>query len=193
MEWMLGPSLGIAKQWCFLTLQVEWCVARADCAPAMGLATPSWPSVSAHLLFSERFANGSIAQAFKVDRNALVMGCVRWVSASVLQVGAWLRVRFWQHQSRKHVWIPFVQLGVERMESVSTALAFVSKVGKASIAKIRNARTIVLATVSACSNRRIAQVNVCAAMVGVALVVNELPCTRSSRNVQTIAREMVSA
>ena len=41
-------------------------MARADCAPAMGLATPSWPSVSAHLLFSERFANGSIAQASEV-------------------------------------------------------------------------------------------------------------------------------
>jgi len=73
------------------------------------------------------------------------------------------------------------------------AHASVSKGGKDQIVKTLNARTIVLAMVSALSNRCTVLGNAFATLVGAVLVVNVLPCTRNSRLAQIIAQGTVCA
>lgn len=71
--------------------------------------------------------------------------------------------------------------------------AFVNKGGKDQIVKTLSARTIVLAMVSALSNLCTVLGSAFATLVGAALVVNVLPCTRNSRLAQIIVQGTVCA
>lgn len=144
-------------------------------------------------------ARGSIALDSSHDsklarRSATAKVCVKWASARVLQVGAWvLADSLLQRQNLSNAWTRFALLAVACTGSVSKAHAPASKVGKAPIVKTLSVRTTAPVMANVLSSQSTALGNASATMAGAGLVARGQQSTHSSRLAQMIAEEMACA
>lgn len=190
----LKANLASSRRWSFRKPRMESFVAKVVFVRAMDHATRSLQNVTVSSASLEKCAKCStVPDSIRRTRNVAGMVFARWVSAHVLLVGAWHHSEASRDRDPTSAWTRCVLLVAACMASASKENAFVNKVGRDPIAKIRSVLLIVLVMASALSSQCIAPDNACATMDGEAQLVSEWLCTRSSSDVLTIAREMAYA